>query len=293
MSNFTSVAFDPAFESTNIGFVDSCKYSAVVQKLRSFFFKRNFVEVHPQSRLSILAACEDIKNIATFNYSAEIWPLPQTGQMWLEYELLNHPQWSGCFCVSTSYRAENNPIPGRHNKIFPMFEFECHGTMEDLIRLEKDLLIHLGYCGRFIEIDYDKACADYGVKELEHEHEERLCDDHPNSCIFLKNFPNLTGPFWNMKQSEDKKYARKVDVILSGQETIGSAQREDIPAVMRDNFNNLLNGKYAKTLYDLFTEKRVQKELNDYLDKHKFFPRIGAGIGLTRLIRSMTLSGIL
>jgi len=61
-------------------------YNALVQKMRDFFLQRGFIEVPTQSRLSILAACENPHSIATFNYNGEIWPLPQTGQMWLEHE---------------------------------------------------------------------------------------------------------------------------------------------------------------------------------------------------------------
>jgi hypothetical protein len=51
----------------------------------------------------------------------------------------------GLFCLSTSYRNEPNPIPGRHEKIFPLFEFEMKGNFEDLKKLEKELLMHLGF----------------------------------------------------------------------------------------------------------------------------------------------------
>ena len=99
-------------------------YHELVQKMRTFFLNKGFIEVPTQSRLSILAACENPHSITTFEYKGEIWPLPQTGQMWLEYELLKNPEWPGVFCISTSYRQEKDPIPGRHELIFPMFEFE-------------------------------------------------------------------------------------------------------------------------------------------------------------------------
>ena len=41
-----------------------------------------------------------------------------------ECEVLDHPEEKGYFCVSTSYRNEPNPVEGRHDKIFPMFEFD-------------------------------------------------------------------------------------------------------------------------------------------------------------------------
>ena len=94
--------------------IDPKKFSETVDLLRSFFLSKNFLEVHTQNRLSILAACEDPETVATYNYGGNIWPLPQTGQMWLEYELLSNPSVEGFFCVSTSYRAEPNPVEGRH-----------------------------------------------------------------------------------------------------------------------------------------------------------------------------------
>ena len=120
-------------------------YHELVQKLRTFFVTKNFIEVPSQSRLSILASCENPHSVKTFEYGGEIWPLPQTGQMWLEYELLKNPEWDGVVCISTSYREEKNPIPGRHELIFPMFEFESKGTMEDLVALELELLQFLHY----------------------------------------------------------------------------------------------------------------------------------------------------
>ena len=125
--------------------VDCKDFHAATKLLRDFFESKGFIEVHPQNRLSILAACEDPATMATYNYSGSVWPLPQTGQMWLEHYLLDNPDEKGFFCVSTSYRNEPNPVPGRHDLIFPMFEFETRGDMDDLVQLEKELLEHLGF----------------------------------------------------------------------------------------------------------------------------------------------------
>ena len=119
--------------------IDPENFTYTTQKLRNFFLDKGFAEVHTQNRLSILAACEDPFNVATYNYAGETWPLPQTGQMWLEHELLTKPESKGFFCVSTSYRQEPNAIPGRHDIIFPMFEFEFPGDIEDLKALEYEL----------------------------------------------------------------------------------------------------------------------------------------------------------
>lgn len=268
-------------------------FNNAVAKMREFCVSKGFLEVHTQSRLSILAACEDPQTLASYNYAGQVWPLPQTGQMWLEYELLTNPEVPGFFTVSTSYRNEPNPVPGRHDKVFPMFEFEIKGGVEELQEFETEMLEYLGFGKRdeFQEGNYLDIAAKYGVKELEHEHEESLENDF-HKIFFLKNFPNYTSPFWNMHQNGDGETAAKIDVIMHGVETIGSAQRSTDKEEMRRQFMTISDGGYANTLFSQFTRERVLKELDDFLE-FDFFPRSGGGIGVTRMIRAMKLSGIL
>lgn len=263
-------------------------YHELVQKMRNFFLQKGFYEVPTQSRLSILAACENPHSIATFNYQGEIWPLPQTGQMWLEYELLQNPNWNGVYCISTSYRQEKNPIPGRHEMIFPMFEFESKGGMNELIQLEKDLLLNLGFEDQIVEVNYDDVCEEYGgVPILENEHEQKMWEEKGN-IISLQNFPIRTNPFWNMKHNSNNIF-NKVDVILYGQETIGSAERSCDKNEMKHNFYTIEDGKYCEKLFELFGKERVEKELKEFLSLN-FFSRFGGGIGMTRLARAYELS---
>ena len=263
-------------------------YHELVQKMRNFFLQKGFYEVPTQSRLSILAACENPHSIATFEYQGEIWPLPQTGQMWLEYELLQNPNWNGVYCISTSYRQEKNPIPGRHQTIFPMFEFESKGGMNELIQLEKDLLLHLGFEDQIVEVNYDDVCEEYGgVPILENEHEQKMWEEKGN-IISLQNFPIRTNPFWNMKHNSNNIF-NKVDVILYGQETIGSAERSCDKNEMKHNFYTIEDGKYCEKLFELFGKERVEKELEEFLSLN-FFSRFGGGIGMTRLARAYELS---
>ena len=272
--------------------IDSVEFSQVAQKLRSFFLSKGFIEAHPQNRLSILAACEDPYTVQTFDYAQTVWPLPQTGQMWLEYELLKNPSAAGFFCLSTSYRHEPDPVADRHDLIFPLFEFEMHGGMEELIAMEKELLIHLGYdASKFVRGSYTDVANKYDVHELEHEHETRMYEDSDGTpSFFLTDFPEHTSPFWNMKRGEVN--ANKVDVILSGQETIGSAERETDRDVMRHRFETISEGGYKAKLYELFGEERTMAEMKEYLE-FDFFKRSGGGIGMTRLIRSMRKEGLL
>ena len=268
-------------------------YHKTVDKMKKFFkHAKNFIEVPTQSRLSILAACEDPKTISQFVFDGINYPLPQTGQMWLEYEMLNNPDVEGVFCISTSYRNEPNPIEGRHQKIFPMFEFESKGNMNDLISMEEELLEFLGFEKDSVHCTYDGLCERYEVEHLEAEHETKM-NNEISSKLFLKYFPQRSHPFWNMKQNDkDKNLYNKVDVILHGQETIGSAERSCDANEMYENFLSISDGQYANLLYKQFTEDRVLKELDDYLNLD-FFPRFGAGIGVNRMARAMKLEGII
>jgi len=271
---------------------ETFEYHKTVDKMKKFFkHAKNFIEVPTQSRLSILAACEDPKTISQFVFDGINYPLPQTGQMWLEYEMLMNPDVEGVFCISTSYRNEPNPIQGRHQKIFPMFEFESKGNMGDLIAMEEELLEFLGFQGS-THRTYDSMCEEYGVQHLEAEHEERMYKDYGNA-VFLKYFPQRSHPFWNMKQNDkDKNLYNKVDVILHGQETIGSAERSCDANEMYENFLSISDGQYANLLYKQFTEDRVLRELDDYLNLD-FFPRFGAGVGVNRMARALELEGII
>jgi aspartyl/asparaginyl-tRNA synthetase len=260
--------------------IDPKKYTKTVDLLRSFFLSKGFLEVHTQNRLSILAACEDPETVATYEYNGEVWPLPQTGQMWLEYELLSKPEVPGFFCVSTSYRQEPNPVPGRHEVIFPMFEFEMHGGVDDLREMELELCEHLGIP---LENNSIKTYGEWGKEfrseELDHAHELGI------GRGMITDFPEWTSPFWNMARNADDT-SKKIDVILDGKETIGSAERSTDKEQMRETFHTISDGQYADLLFKLFGKERVEKELDEFLE-FDFFPRSGGGIGVTRIMQAL------
>ena len=261
--------------------IDPKKYTKTLDLLRSFFLSKGFYEVHTQNRLSILAACEDPETVATYNYGGNVWPLPQTGQMWLEYELLSNPEAPGFFCLSTSYRAEPNPVPGRHETIFPMFEFEMHGGVEELEKMEIELCEHLGIpLDQENILSYDEWGNMFNAKELEHEHEEKI------GRGMITKFPEWTSPFWNMARYDDGVTSKKIDVILNGMETIGSAERSTDKEQMRETFYTISDGQYAQLIIDLFGRERVEKELEKFLE-FDFFPRSGGGIGVTRIMQAI------
>lgn len=262
------------------------KFTKTVGLLRSFFLDKGFLEVHTQNRLSILAACEDPFNVATYNYAGQVWPLPQTGQMWLEHELLSSPDSKGFFCVSTSYRQEPNAIPGRHDIIFPMFEFEMPGSVDDLKAMEYELCEYLGF-GNITEKTYAEWQAHFGLgADVEMEAEHELAMEKEFGQTLITNFPEMTSPFWNMARNDDGATAKKMDVILGGMETIGSAERSCDVDMMRDTFHSITDGAYSKLLFELFGKDRVEAELEKFLE-FDFFQRVGGGIGVTRMIPAL------
>jgi len=269
--------------------MDIFEYSNAITQMREFFQqKKGFVEVPSQSRRSILAACEDPNTISQYIFSGVNWPLPQTGQMWLEKEMLNHPDLPGVFCVSTSYRNEPDPIPGRHDKIFPMFEFEAKGDMNELIKIETELLDHLGFdMTKQCHVQYDDVCGALTAQTLEAEH-ELLMQQQLGDIVFLTDFPLRSDPFWNMKRKGN--HFNKVDVILYGMETIGSAERSCNVDEMRELFYSISDGQYAKLLFNHFGQLRVERELEEYFSLNTF-ERFGGGIGLTRICRALRLNG--
>ena len=158
--------------------------------------------------------------------------------------------------------------------------------MKELVALEAELLEYLGFDSP-VEVNYDDVCKEYGdVPILEDEHESRMWKEL-GPCVSLQNFPLRTSPFWNMKKGEGDVF-NKIDVILFGQETIGSAERSCSVEEMREMFLTISDGGYAGKLYELFGQERVERELEEFL-AFDFFPRFGGGIGMTRLARAYDL----
>lgn len=128
------------------------------------------------------------------------------------------------------------------------------------------------------------------MQTLAAEQEMMMQSDYGN-VISLEYFPQRTHPFWNMRHDKNGIY-NKVDIILYGIETIGSAERSSDVDQMREDFFTISNGQYAKLLFSAFGKERVMQELDQYLSL-KMFERFGGGIGITRLARAMRLANLL
>ena len=267
--------------------VNAYWYHKTVSRLREFFVGRGFLEIHPHPRQSFLAVADDVSTIMTYSDGEQSYLLPQTAYMWTEFELLKNPDLKGVFCCSTSYRQHQNPIPGRHENVFPMFDFEMQGGLDSIIKLEKELLAHFGFDkNEFVDVNYQDALDDYGVYEVDSATEMRMGNDKSNS-IFLKYKPESVLPYWGVKR-ENKDVARTADLLLFGMGTIGSSERSCDVDRMRTRFYEIDGGSYAKTLFNTFGQERVERELGEYLSL-EMFPRSVASIGISRFVRALRM----
>ena len=87
---------------------------------------------------------------------------------------------------------------------------------------------------------------------------------------------------------EDGWWNNELVTNISQEDALRSTSVED----MRNGFATISDGEYAKILYSKFGNERVDKELDVFLS-NKFIPRSGGGIGVTRLIRSMKMEGLI
>jgi aspartyl/asparaginyl-tRNA synthetase len=276
-------------------------FNNLINQMRTFFMQKNYKEVYPQPIRSIMAACEDPKTLRSFTFDGNTWPLSQTNQMNLEMILLTMPEEAdGIYCMTTSYRDEPNPIPNRHDKIFPMWEFEHKGDYQYLMQTLSELAVHLGFVKSVKDIPiftYNELCNHYGVTKLEAEHETLMWKEY-GDVVGISYFTSASDPFWNMKESgtfDEKtgdKLFNKIDFIICGIETFGAAERSTNVEQMRNNFHSVSGGMYAKLLYNEFGKDRVENELEEYLSL-PMFKRVGAGIGFTRLYRAMKLKELI
>ena len=160
------------------------------------------------------------------------------------------------------------------------------GSVDDLKAMEYELVQYLGF-GSLTEKTYSEWQEHFGVgADVEMDADHELAMEQEFGQTIITNFPELTSPFWNMARNDDGNTAKKMDVILGGMETIGSAERSCDADMMRDTFHSITDGAYSKLLFELFGKERVQAELEKFL-QHDFFQRVGGGIGLTRMIAAM------
>ena len=133
---------------------------------------------------------------------------------------------------------------------------------------------YLGYDQSLYPVRRDKygdVAKSYNTSELTHDHETQMYENGEQAIVILTDFPESTDPFWNMKRNDDWT-AKKVDIILSGQETFGSAERETDTNVMWDRFHSICNGAYKEKI-NFTIWRRTYNERNRGLFKIGFLSK--------------------
>ena len=119
--------------------------------------------------------------------------------------------------------------------------------------------------------------VDWGT-DLQSEHERYLVEKHFKKPVILTDYPAQIKAFY-MKQSEDGKTVRAMDVLFPGiGEIIGGSQRED-------NYDKLLKRIHEVGIHE--------KDVWWYLETRKFgsAPHSGFGLGFERLMLFVTGMG--
>ena len=87
-----------------------------------------------------------------------------------------------------------------------------------------------------------------------------------------------------MSRYEDGLTSKKIDVILGGMETIGSAERSTDVDMMSDTSHNYRRRVQCITLQTI-PKRKTEAELEKFLEFD--FERVGGGIGMTRMIAAL------
>ena len=149
----------------------------------------------------------------------------------------------------------------------------------DFSEASRKIFINSGVSEKEHDEFYQQMREDFKVKDRAYHRDEHV-------ALFIERFPEFSSPFWNMRRIGTS--ANKIDVIIDGMETIGSAERSSNVGEMRERFHSISGGGYAALLYKKFGKRRVIRELEEFLSL-TFFPRCGGGIGMTRLMKACTL----
>lgn len=262
---------------------DIFAYNEIAHELRSFFQEKlHYLEIPTHTKLSILS-CKNPSTATTFQHGHTLYPLPQSSQIQLEKALLTNPQLKGVFSLGTSYRHDPHPLPGRHDKLFPLFEFVGRGQLQDLRKIYSELLNFLGLPTPH-HVSYADRCQRYGKERLTPANEADIQRDLGNA-VSLEYFTANADPFWTIKQQDYQSY-NKLHLILHGMHTFSGAEHSCDAQAMRIRFKQFMKGEYAQQLMKQFGAERVEHELEDYLSL-RLTPRFSGSTGLSRLARAL------
>jgi len=260
-------------------YVNPFFFHYVTNTARFFFLETGFIETFEQSNLSVINSCKNLDTSCLFDMYKFCHSLPQSNEIWLDYEITKYNNQAGFFCISTHY---TNDSLGITNSIIPYLEFSIKGGMFELEKMLRALLTSLGYKSKckFNTLMYKNILSTYNVTDITPSVYNKIAETD-NGVIFIKNYAFNGDTFWN--DFQENGIYNKITVLLNGKETITATQKSKSIEFMRDNFKN--RSDFIK-LCDIFGEYRVLGELEGYLEL-PFSDRCTGKINLVNLINSM------
>jgi hypothetical protein len=236
------------------------KYSFIINTLRNFFNKQNFVEIYTQNKLTLLSACNEYKLMCTFNYGGYVWPLPQSSVILMYYDLLINPELPGIYTLCTSYKNDQNYTKSMSDNflqadiVSPLFECITFGNYVDMYNTIIDLLTELGFNNsKYKFIKYADVAKKKGVKIVSYNDELGISTDA--DIVFLEYIPTLK---WGMKQTSK--------VIVNKLEILSFSEHMKEPRDIIESFLTVDNGQLSEFLYSQFSKERIEDELYKFTD---------------------------
>jgi hypothetical protein len=260
-------------------YVNPFFFHYVTNATRFFFLENGFIETYEQSNLSVINSCKHLNSCCLFDMYKFCHSLPQSNEIWLDYEITKYNNQTGFFCISTHY---TNDSLGIKNSIIPCLEFSIKGGMFELEKMLRSLLTSLGYKNKckFNTIMYKNILSTYNVTNITPSVYNKIAETD-NGVIFIKNYTFNEDTFWN--DFQENEIYNKITILLDGKETITATQKSKSSEFMRNNFKN--RSDFNK-LCEIFGEYRVLGELEGYLEL-PFSDRCTGKINLINLIGSM------
>ena len=239
-----------------------------IKRIRKFFEDRNYIEV-PETVHTITASCETNPNdMLTCRKNGMINSLPQSNLKWIQHLLHKFNHKGGIFIMGTSYNKHS---------IYPILDFACYGTFEDLLELLTEFCIYIGF--KKDEIIFHNPQDVNILKESECEHFK------DTKCMITTGLDKMYNKYCWYYKLVDKDY-KITSIILNGTRVLlGGERHTDITKMMYDIYT-LDNGDYIESFYTLFTKKRVDDELFKYT-RVNLVTRFGATINLDTLFDAL------
>jgi hypothetical protein len=216
--------------------VSNKQYHYVINCIRFFLIEKGLFECCEQHKFPLLSSHNEY-----------------THQFYLEYELLQHSNVTGYFCVTNLNIEQPNSIP--------VVEFVINGDINVLELFTHDLLVYVCYntISKYVVKDYSYITTklNMDVNYLSNTIKQKIYAKF-GPVFVLKNYPFNTKTHWSIKKNVNNNTCNKLVTILSGVESIVCYE-------ISSNTDDMRNQFHANS--HLVNNADVNAELDQYLSQ--------------------------